>query len=56
MSWVRPHREILPQPSAHTPANSQLYDAVLMVVSQKLGRKCRPIVQSINDLGPPKFV
>ena len=24
----------------HTPANAQLYDAVIVVVSKKLGRKC----------------
>ena len=38
MSCVRPDRETLPRPSAHT--STQLYDAVMVVVSQKLGRKC----------------
>ena len=39
MSRVRPHREILPPSSTHT-ANTQVYDAVMVAVSQKLGRKC----------------
>ena len=39
MSWVRPDLEILPD-LPHTPANAQFYDAVIVVVSQKLGRKC----------------
>ena len=39
MSWVRPDLEIL-HDLPHTPANTQLYDAVIVVVSQKLGRKC----------------
>ena len=38
MSWVRPDRKILPRPSTHT-ANAQIYDAVMVVVSQRLGRK-----------------
>ena len=29
----------------HTPVNAQLYDAVILVVSQKLGRKCTVTVQ-----------
>ena len=37
MFWARPDREILP----HTPANAQLFDAVMVVVSRKLGRKFR---------------
>ena len=37
MSWVSPDREIFPQPSTQ-PANTQLYDADMVVVSQKLGR------------------
>ena len=40
MIWVRRDRYILPRPSTHTPANAQMYDAVVVVVSQKLGRKC----------------
>ena len=32
--------EILPQHSTHTPMNAQLYDAVALVVSQKLGKMC----------------
>ena len=36
MSWVTPDPEILP----HTPANAQLYDDVMVVVSQKLSKKC----------------
>ena len=39
MSWVRTDQEILPRPSTHA-ANTQLYDAVMVIVSQKLGRKC----------------
>ena len=39
MSWVRPDWEILPQPSTHS-VNAQLYAAVMVVVSQKLCRKC----------------
>ena len=39
MSWVRPDWEILPQPSTHS-VNAQFYDAVMVVVSQKLRRKC----------------
>ena len=38
MSWVRPDWEILLQPSTHTPANVQFYDAFMVVVSLKLGR------------------
>ena len=37
MSWVRPDQEFLP----HTAANAQLNDAVMVVVSRKLGGKYR---------------
>ena len=40
LSWVIPERESYPDPP-HTPANAQLYDAVMVVVSRKLGRKYR---------------
>ena len=40
MSWVRPDREIVHRPSTHAPANVRLYDAGMVVISQKLGRKC----------------
>ena len=36
---VRPVRDILPRPSTHV-INAQLYDAVMVALSQKLGRKC----------------
>ena len=39
MSWVRPDQEILPD-LLHAPANAQLYDAGMLVVSQKPGRNC----------------
>ena len=32
MFWVRPDGEILSRPSTHTPANSQLYDAVYLIL------------------------
>ena len=32
MSWVRSDREIIP----HTPANAQLYDAVMVVVRRSV--------------------
>ena len=38
MSRVRPDLEILPRPSTHT-SKTQLYDAVTVVVSRKIGRK-----------------
>ena len=38
MSWVRPVREIHPL-LPHTTVNAQLYDAVMVVVSKKLGRR-----------------
>ena len=38
MSWVRPDQEILPD-LPQTPANAQFYNAVMVVVSRKLGRK-----------------
>ena len=38
MSWVRPDREIIADPP-HTLANAQLYDAGMVVVSKKVGRK-----------------
>ena len=35
----------------HTPANAQLYDSVMVVVSQKLGRKCTvPIEFRTQDM------
>ena len=37
MSWVTPDWEILHN-LPHTPANAQLYDTDMVVVSQKLGR------------------
>ena len=37
MFWVRPDREIFPD-LPHTSANTQLYDAGMVVVCQKLGR------------------
>ena len=40
LSLIKPHREIIPRPSTHTPAIAQLCDAIIVVVSQKLGRKC----------------
>ena len=40
MSWVRPDQEILTE-LPHTPANAQPYDAVMVVISGKLGRKNR---------------
>ena len=36
MAWVRPDRKIL----SHTPAKAQLYDAIMVQVSVKLGLKC----------------
>ena len=39
MSSIRLNWEILPRPSTHTPANAQLCNAVMVVVSQNLGRK-----------------
>ena len=49
MSQLRPHLEILPLPS-----NNQLYDAVMVVVRQKLGRKCSiPTESRIRDLSCP---
>ena len=50
MSCVRPIREILPRLSKHTPANAQLYDAVMVLVSQELGRKCR--TRTVFNPGP----
>ena len=38
-SWVRPDREIYPRLSTYTAANAQLYNAGMVVISQKLGRK-----------------
>ena len=38
MSWVRPDQEILIRPSKHT--STQINDAVMVAVSQKLVRKC----------------
>ena len=35
-----PTEKVLPRPSTHTPANAQLYDAAIVIVSQKLCRKC----------------
>ena len=50
MSWVRPDWEILPRPNTHT-SDAQLYDAVMVVVSRKLGRKCLVSTESlIRDL------
>ena len=57
MSWVRPDRD--------TPANAQLYDAVMVVASLKLGRKYRanrvlnsgPVVcESITLSAHPKLL
>ena len=39
MSRVRPDQEILPRSSTHN-INAQLDDAAMVVVSQKLSRKC----------------
>ena len=39
MSWVWPDSVILRRPSTHS-AKAHIYDAVVMAVSQKLGRKC----------------
>ena len=39
MPWVRPHQEILLRPSTQA-AKVHLYGAVMVAVSQKLGRKC----------------
>ena len=39
MYWVRPIGKSIPD-LPHTPAKAELYDAVMMVISQKLGRKC----------------
>ena len=62
MSWVRPYPEIFSRPSTHTSKHS-LYDAGMVVVSQKLGRKCTipigswtqgPVVcESINAICAP---
>ena len=38
MSWVRSDWEILPWPTTQV-ANAQLYDAVMVVVSQNIGKK-----------------
>ena len=35
----------------HTPANAQLYDAVMVVVSQKHSRKCTIPISSESKLG-----
>ena len=52
MSWVRPDRGIFPD-LPHTLANAQLYEAVMVVISQKLSRTCT-VLKSIlllqNDL------
>ena len=38
MSWVSPIDKSFPD-LPHTPAKAQLYEAVMVVVSQKFGRK-----------------
>ena len=49
MSWVRPNWEILLWPN--TQANAQFYDAGMVVVSQKLSRKCTlPTGSGYRDL------
>ena len=50
MSWVRSDRKILPRPSTHmyTPANTQLNEAVMEVVSKKLRRKVYYIHRVLN--------
>ena len=55
MSWVILNQEILPKPSTQA-ANAQLYDAVKVVVSQKLSRKCiLPFLFGILILGNVKW-
>ena len=50
MCLVRPDHEILPRPFTHI-ANAELYDAVIVVVSQKFGRQCTvPTGSSTRDL------
>ena len=40
MHWVRPTREPFPDLQIpHKPANAQLFDAVMVVVSQELNKK-----------------
>ena len=50
MSWLTPDREILPRPSTNT--SPQLCDAVMVVVSRKLGRK----YHTNRDLNPRPVV